>query len=74
MNTRLAGLDIGAKTLTLAIRKNGKTHKPRDFGNEPATHAALIQALRHAKVTRVSVEATGVYHLDVAVALHKAQG
>ena len=74
MNTALAGLDVGAKTLTLAIRKTGKTQKPRDFGNDPTAHAALIQALRHAHVTRVCVEATGVYHLDVAVALHDAGG
>jgi transposase len=74
MNTVLAGLDVGAKTLTLAIRKNGKIQKPRDFGNDATAHAALIQALRHAHVARVCVEATGVYHLDVAVALHDAGG
>ena len=74
MNTCWAGLDVGAKTLTLAIRTNGSTRKPRDFANEPTAHAALIQALRHAHVTRVCVEATGVYHLDIAVALHDAGG
>lgn len=74
MNTCLAGLDVGAKTLTLAIRKNGKTQKSRNFGNDPTAHAALIQVLRQANVTRVCVEATGVYHLDIAVALHDAGG
>lgn len=74
MNTRLAGLDVGAKTLTLAIRKDGKTLKPRDFANAPSGHAGLIQALRQAKVTHMCIEATGVYHLDVAVALHDAGG
>ncbi len=74
MNIPLAGLDVGVKTLTLAIRKNGKTHKPRDFGNDPSARVALIQALRQAKVTRVCIKATGVYHLDIAVALHDAGG
>lgn len=74
MNMNLAGLDVSAKTLTLALRVQGKTHKPRDFENSPVAHAALIKALRQAKVTRVCLEATGVYHLDVAVALHDAGG
>jgi transposase len=72
MNVNLAGLDVGAQTLTLAIRKSGKTHKPRDFENSPTAHAAIIQALRQAQVTRVGIEATGVYHLDLAVALYDA--
>jgi transposase len=68
----VAGIDVGSQTLVLAIRKNGKTHKPREFGNDPEGHAALAQALRQAKAERVCLEATGVYHLDLAVVLHDA--
>lgn len=74
MSMNLAGLDVSAKTLTLALRVQGKAYKPRDFENDPAAHAALIKALRQARVTRVCLEATGVYHLDIAVALHDAGG
>jgi len=73
-NMNAAGIDVGSQSLTLATRKNGKTHKPRDFENSATGHAAVIQALRQAKVTRVCVEATGVYHLDLAVALSDAGG
>lgn len=74
MNTNLtfAGIDVGSQTLVLAVRDNGKTRKPRAFGNDPAGHAALAQALRQAKAGRVCLEATGAYHLDLAVALHDA--
>lgn len=74
MNVTVAGIDVGSRSLTLAIRKHGKTHKPRDFENSAKDHAALIQALRQANVTRVCIEATGVYHLDLAVALVDAGG
>lgn len=69
-----AGIDVGSDELVLAIRKGGSSHKPRSFANSPTDHAALIKALHHAKVTRVCVEATGVYHLDLTVALHDAGG
>jgi transposase len=67
-----AGIDVGSRTLVSATRRHGKTRKPRAFGNDPAGHAALAQALRQAKVARVCLEATGTYHLDLAVALHDA--
>lgn len=70
----VAGIDVGSEDLVLAIGKGGSTHKPRTFANNPTDHAAIIKALRSAKVTRVCIEATGVYHLDLAVALHDAGG
>lgn len=74
MNVTVAGIDVGSRSLTLAIRKNGIPHKARDFENSATEHAAIVQALHHAKVTRVCIEATGVYHLDLAVALVDAGG
>jgi transposase len=70
----VAGIDVGSKELTLVVRKAGKNHKSRVFTNTAADHAAIITALRNAKVTRVCLEATGTYHLDLAVALHDAGG
>ena len=68
MNT--AGIDVGHETLMVVIRKNGKPNKARTFENTPSGHQALLKALRTARVTRVGPEATGTYHLDLAVALH----
>jgi transposase len=68
----VAGIDVGSEELVMVIGKDGRLYKPRDFINEPTGHAAIVSALRSAKVTRVCVEATGVYHVDLAVALHDA--
>lgn len=70
----VAGIDVGSEELVLVIRKAEKNHKPRVFANNPTGHPAIIKALRNANVTRVSIEATGAYHLDLAVALHDAGG
>lgn len=70
----VAGIDVSCKELVLAVRKNGKTHKPKTFANTPSGHQEIVQALRKADVTRLCLEATGVYHLDLAVALYDAGG
>ena len=71
-NMCVAGIDVGHKELVLVIQKENKNHKPRSFTNDPEGHAAVIKALRHSGVTRVCIEATGAYHLDLAVAMHDA--
>lgn len=72
MNT--GGIDVGARELMLGIRKQGKAHKVRCFANQAQDFPVLLKALRNAGVTRVCIEATGVYHLDLAVFLHDAGG
>lgn len=67
-----AGIDVSYKTITLVISRGDRSRKPREFGNTPQGHAAVIKALRKAQVTRVCLEATGMYHLDLAVALDDA--
>lgn len=68
----VAGVDVGHKTLDVVIRKNGKAAKVRTFDNTFTGHQKLSKALDAARVTRVGLEATGVYHLDLAVALHQS--
>lgn len=68
-----AGIDIGAIELVVVIYKRGKTGKPLTFPNDPAGHRAILKLLRKAKVARVCLDATGVYHIDLAVALHDAE-
>jgi len=64
----VAGIDVSAKTATLVIGRDERTAKPREFEkNTPAGHATLINRLRKAHVSRVCLEATGLYHLDLAL-------
>lgn len=56
--------------MVVVTRKNGKPNKARTFENTPSSHQELLKALRTAQVTRVGPEATGIYHLNLAVALH----
>ena len=44
----------------------------RQFANTPAGHRAFIKwALRQARCAKVCLEATGIYHLQLALALHR---
>lgn len=70
----IAGIDVGSKTLVVAIDKNGKPGKPEIFDNSPPGHQQLLKVLRQAKAERVILEATGTYHLDLAIALDKTEG
>ncbi len=70
MNT--AGIDVAHKTLALVISKGEKLGKAREFANSPTGHQALIKALKSVKVQRVCLEATGSYHLDLALAIEAA--
>ena len=69
---KTAGIDVAHKTLAVAIRKAGKTGKVRELANNPIGHRAVIKVLKSAGVERVCLEATGTYHLDLAVALDDA--
>ncbi len=65
----VAGIDVAHKTLVVVIRTEEKNAKAQDFANTPEGHAALLVALGAARVERVCLEATGSYHLDLALAI-----
>lgn len=67
-----AGIDVGADELVLVIRKNGKPFDPQNFTNTPADRARLVKKLVKLPSIIVCMEATGVYHFDLAIALHDA--
>jgi transposase len=67
-----AGIDVGAEDLVLVIRKNGKLFDPQKFANTPADRARLVKKLVKLPGIRVCLEATGIYHFDLAIALHDA--
>ncbi len=68
-----AGIDTSNKTLDVVVRKKGKSLNCVQFDNDYAGHMAIITYLRKHKVIRVGVEATGYYHLDLALELDDAK-
>ena len=73
--TPYCGIDVSAKSLTVAIQHVDQPVEQRSFPNTLVGHKALIVWLRKAKSpVRVSLEATGIYSLDLAFALDAAQG
>jgi transposase len=65
-----AGIDVGAEELILVIRKNGKPFDPQKFANTPADRTRLVKKLVKLPGIIVCLEATGVYHFDLSLALH----
>ena len=76
MGPVFVGIDVSACTLVVALERD---HQPgrqrREFPNTMAGHQALIQWLsKSATAVQVCIEATGLYSLDLALALHRAEG
>jgi len=69
---RTAGIDVSHKTVTLAINREGRIGKLYEFKNTAPGHVALVRVVRNAHVSRVCLEATGLYHPDLALALDDA--
>ena len=67
------GIDVSAATLAVAVIEQDQPLQQREFANRVSGHEALIDWLgkRQARV-RVSLEATGIYSLDLALALDAA--
>lgn len=64
-----AGIDVSAKTLAVCRWREGAIDE-QEFRNDGDGHRELIKWL--GKGARVGLEATGVYHLQLAVALRGA--
>lgn len=67
-----AGIDVGAEELILVIRKNGKPFDPQKYTNTRADRSRLVKKLAKLAGLKVGLEATGIYHVDLAIALHDA--
>jgi transposase len=71
----LVGIDIGAEELVVAVERDGESVPINIFGNDAAGHRKLIRWLtKSARSVRVCLEATGVYGLDLSLALHRTKG
>jgi transposase len=70
------GVDVSAATLAVAV--GGEVREgceQREFANSAAGHRQMIAwLLKRGETVRVSLEATGVYSLDLALALDAAVG
>ena len=68
--TVFCGIDVSARSLSVALIEPGHSVCLREFANSARGHKALVVWLgkQDAKV-RVSLEATGIYSLDLALAL-----
>ncbi len=72
MSKVFVGIDVSARELAVARQDEPRL---RRFANDRQGHKALIKHLaKKGRTARVCLEATGVYSLDVAVALSKAKG
>lgn len=71
-SVHFAGIDVGAEELVLVIHKNGKPFDPQKFANTPADRTRLVKRLVKLPGIIVCLEATGIYHFDLAIALHDA--
>ncbi len=72
-NTTLhVGIDVSSKKLDVAFMHNGKWLQS-EFSNTEKGHKAIVHYLnKRAKAALVCVEATGIYHLELCLALHSA--
>jgi len=69
------GIDVSAATLAVAVQQQDQRFEERVFDNTAGGHKTLIRWLHKRKArVRVSLEATGIYSLDLALALDKAEG
>jgi len=70
-----AGIDVSAARLVAAIEDARGRVQRVEVANDAAGHRTLLRQVRKAgRQVAVCLEATGVYHFDLALALHRASG
>src|SRR5438105_15616759 len=68
------GVDVSQETLDVAARSTSGEQRIAQFANTSAGHRQLIKWLtKGARCARVVLESTGVYSLDLALALAAAK-
>ncbi len=70
----LVGIDVSARELLVALERGQRPLWEGSFANDAGGHRKLVKRLaRGGGKVRVCVEATGIYHLDLCLALHEAR-
>ena len=68
------GIDVSAKTFTTIVDHEGTRTEAFDLSNDAKGHRSLIRMItKKGRSAKVVLEATGVYSLDLALALHRAK-
>jgi hypothetical protein len=68
--TVFCGIDVSASSLSVALIEPDHSVCQREFANSTCGHKALLGWLGKSNaLVRVSLEATGIYSLDLALAL-----
>jgi transposase len=66
----VVGIDVSSKELVVVVSVKGKARKAKIIENTASGHKLLIKHLSKLKgEINVCIEATGIYHFDLAVAL-----
>jgi len=74
-NLDTCGIEVSAQELVVARRQEGRLEPLRSFANTAEGHQALVRYLRRAgRVVHVCLESTGLYGLDLALALSAQEG
>lgn len=69
-----SGIEVSAEELVVALEREGQRLPLKTFPNTPAGHEAVLRYLaRPGQAVWVCLESTGVYGLDLALALHRAK-
>lgn len=72
--TVLVGIDVSADALLVAVEREGQSLPVASFENDAAGHRRLIRWLtKSSGPVRVCLEATGIYGLELSLALHAAK-
>ena len=66
------GIDISAKSFDMVVRKQSKQGKMASFEQSVEGHNKCLKIIKKLKPTLIVMEATGVYHFDLAVKLYEA--
>jgi transposase len=74
-NSDFAGIEVSAKQLLVALRRQEQSLPLKSFPNTPEGHRDVVRYLSHRnRVVRVCLESTGIYALDLALLLHRSAG
>lgn len=67
------GIEVSARTLLVALGREGRAASQREFPNTAEGHQAVLRFLeRCGRPVRAAMESTGLYGLDLALALQQA--
>ena len=74
-NLDTCGIEVSAKELVVRLRRGENLEGLRNFTNTPEGHRMILHYVRRpGRVVRVCMESTGLYGLDLALALSGQKG